>query len=334
MQRRIPARAVTFVAPRQVEIQSVDVAEPHDGQVLVRTSYSGISSGSEMLGYRGEVDADTALDEAISALSGSFGYPFCYGYSCVGHVERAECELAEGTLVFAFHPHQDVFVADAAELLELPATDPRLATLFPLVETALQISLDAAPVPEEPVVVIGLGAVGLLTALLLQRAGARVVASEPVAWRCEVAGRLGVRAVDPADVAGLVTEETGGRGVSLVVEVSGRPEALAGSLRLLAYEGVALVASWYGSKPVSLPLGAEFHRRRLTLRSTQVSTIPAALSQTWDVGRRRAAAVRLLGELPVPSLATHEFPFESAANAYAAVDRGEPGLMHAALLYS
>jgi threonine dehydrogenase-like Zn-dependent dehydrogenase len=71
----------------------------------------------------------------------------------------------------------------------------------------------------------------------------------------------------------------------------------------------------------------------LTLRSTQVSTIPAALSATWDVARRRAAAVRLLGELPVATLATHEFAFESAADAYAALDRGQPGLLHAALVY-
>ena len=333
MQRRICARAVTFVAPRHVEVDSVEVAEPREGQALVRTSHSGISSGTEMLAYRGELDADMALDDAISALSGTFGYPFRYGYSCVGHVEQSECGLAEGTLVFAFHPHQDRFVADAADLIQLPAIDPRLATLFPLVETALQVSLDAAPVLEEPVVVVGLGAVGMLTALLLHRAGARVIASEPVTWRREVAGRLGVRAVDPADVAALVADESAGRGVPLVVEVSGRPDALAASLRLLGHEGVALVASWYGAKPVPLPLGAEFHRRRLTLRSTQVSTIPVALSQTWDVGRRRATALRLLSELPVARLATHQFGLEAAADAYASVDRGEPGLLHAALVY-
>jgi len=331
--RGISARAVRFVAPRHVDIEAVQVEAPHEGQAVVRTSYSGISAGTEMLAYRGELESDTARDDTITALSGTFDYPFRYGYSCVGRVERAECDLAEGTLVFAFHPHQDVFVADAADLIALPPIDPRLATLFPLVETALQVSLDAAPVLEETVVVVGLGTVGILTGLLLQRAGAHVVATEPVAWRRDLADRLGLRAVDPADVAELIAEETGGRGVPLVVEISGRPEALVGSLPLLGHEGVALIASWYGTKPVQLPLGAEFHRRRLTLRSTQVSTIPAALSRTWDVRRRRTAAVRLLGELPVAALATHEFAMAAAADAYAAVDRGEPGLMHAALVY-
>jgi hypothetical protein len=82
-----------------------------------------------------------------------------------------------------------------------------------------------------------------------------------------------------------------------------------------------------------LPLGGQFHRRRLTIRSTQVSTIPARLGAAWTRDRRRAAARRLLEELPVQVLATHVLPFEDAALAYATVDRGEPGLLHAALSY-
>jgi threonine dehydrogenase-like Zn-dependent dehydrogenase len=38
-------------------------------------------------------------------------------------------------------------------------------------------------------------------------------------------------------------------------------------------------------------------------------------------------------ELPLKLLATHEVPFERAAQAYEALDRGAPGLMHVALRY-
>lgn len=329
----LPARAVTFVAPRHVELRPVAVDAPRAGQVLVRTSYSGISAGTEMLAYRGELDAGDERDETISSLGGTFDYPFHYGYSCVGRVEHSACDLPVDALVFAFHPHQDVFVAEASDVIPLPALDAREATLFPLVETALQISLDAGHVHEQPVVVQGLGAVGLLTALLLDRAGAIVIGSELLSWRREIAGRLGVRAVHPEDLAAAVEAETNRHGVRLVVEVSGRPDVLAQSLALLAREGTALVASWYGTKPVALPLGGEFHRRRLTIRSTQVSTIPASMSRTWDVSRRRAAAVGLLAELPVGALATHDYAFDAAPEAYAAVHRAEPGLLHAALRY-
>ena len=108
---------------------------------------------------------------------------------------------------------------------------------------------------------------------------------------------------------------------------------MAASLGLLAHEGTALVCSWYGTKPVALPLGAAFHRRRLALRSTQVSTLPAALSSRWDRRRRAELAWRLARELPLPVLATHAFSFEQAAEAYACADRKDDGLIHAALRY-
>ena len=75
--------------------------------------------------------------------------------------------------------------------------DPRVATMFPLVETALQLSLDAGAVHREAAVVVGLGPVGLLTALLLARAGGKVLAAEPRADRRAVAAALGIDATPP-----------------------------------------------------------------------------------------------------------------------------------------
>jgi 2-desacetyl-2-hydroxyethyl bacteriochlorophyllide A dehydrogenase len=328
------ARRVLFTAPRQVEIATVPVPPPADGDLLVRTEYSGISTGTELLAYRGELDAATVLDEALGSLAGTFRYPFPYGYSCVGRVETGTAQVPAGSRVFAFHPHQDRFVIAAGDVVPLrPGTDPRPATLFPLVETALQLTLDAGPVVGETVVLLGLGTVGLLTGLLLARAGARVVAAEPRPWRRDIAASAGLTAVPPGALPDVVDEATGGRGTPLLVELSGAPAALAEGLCLLAHEGTALVGSWYGSKPVSLPLGGDFHRRRLTLRSSQVSTIPAGLLARWDISRRRAAALDLLGELPVGVLASTEFPFAEAATAYDALDRGEDPILHAALRY-
>ena len=149
----------------------------------------------------------------------------------------------------------------------------------------------------------------------------------------EAAAAFGVEAVSPERLEVEVAQHSEGRGVPLLVEASGRPEALASGLSLLAHEGTALVVSWYGTKVAPLPLGAAFHRRRLTLRSTQVSSIPAAMADRWDVTRRRAAVRALLTTLPLPALATHTFPFPRAADAYAALARNEEGLVHAALCY-
>jgi 2-desacetyl-2-hydroxyethyl bacteriochlorophyllide A dehydrogenase len=326
----VQARRLLFIAPHRVELAPVDVPEPAPGQLLVRTLHSGISTGTELLGYRGLLDPDLPLDERLGSLAGTFRFPFPYGYSCVGTVERGTGQVPAGTLVFAFHPHQDRFVVDEADAVVLPAgTGSREATLFPLVETALQISLDAGQVAQETVVVLGLGAVGTLTALLLRRAGADVVAADPVAERRALAVSLGIPAAAPEELPSRLPAG----GVPLLVELSGAPAALVDALPLLAHEGTALVGSWYGRQQVPLPLGDAFHRRRLTIRSSQVSTVPAALAGRWDVARRRRVAAALLAVLPLSALATTEIPFDEAPRAYAALDRRAPGIVHVALRY-
>ena len=313
------ARALFHTAPRCVEIREFPEPSPRPGEVVVRTVCSGISSGTERLVFRGEVPEGTALDDTLTALAGEFRYPFRYGYACVGRVD------GDG-LVFAFHPHQDVFTAAVSDLIRLPAVDPAAATLFPLVETALQVTLDAEAGYRDRIVVLGAGVVGLLTALLLKRSGRRPLCAEPLAWRRDVASSLGISAVVP--------EELTERGVPLVIDASGNTGAPAMALDMLAHEGTLLIASWFGGKPVQLPLGGAFHRHRLTIRSTQVSTIPAAMSATWTVPRRRAEAAALLPELPLAELCTHVFPFAHGADAFRAVDENTPGLMHAVLDYN
>src|SRR5205823_340780 len=137
------ARAVRFTAPRRVEVVPVEVAAPGSGQLLVRVRRSGISSGTELLAYRGQLDPDMARDEQLGSLGGTFRYPFGYGYSCVGLVEQGSFDIPDGTAVFAFHPHQELIVVDGRDMIALPPQlDAGRATLFPLMETALQISLD------------------------------------------------------------------------------------------------------------------------------------------------------------------------------------------------
>src|SRR5438445_4683008 len=300
-------RVLRSVAPLRVGFAVGDVPPPADGELLVRTRWSGISGGTELLAYRGELDAGSARDDTIGSLGGRFEYPFAYGYSCVGEVLISRVDgVPDGATVFAFHPHQDLFTVRGSDVVMVDKVDDRIATLFPLVETALQVSLDAGPRLEEPVVVMGLGPVGILTAALLDRAGAKVVGVDPRTDRREAAVLFGVPAVNVPEIGAVVEGLTSGAGVPLVVDATGHPPALARALELLGHEGEVLVCSWYGAKDVSLPLGREFHRRRLQIRSTQVSTIPAHLTRTWDVQRRRRVATTLLSELPLKLLTTHD----------------------------
>ena len=183
---------------------------------------------------------------------------------------------------------------------------------------------------QETVAVLGLGAVGVITALLLQRAGATVIATDPSEERRDLAVSLGIPAVDPDELS--VPPVVPGRAAAArAVRLPHR--ARRAPWTCCPTRAPRSSGSWYGRQPVELPLGGAFHRRRLTIRSSQVSTIPAALAGRWDVARRRRVAVGLLGELPLATLATTEFAFGEAAAAYEALDSREPGVFHVALRY-
>ena len=284
-------RRLRFVAPRQVRSATVEFRRP--ARPAARAYLVPASAPAPKCSPTAASLTPTCSRRAHRRRSaGNFGYPFSYGYSCVGTSSARRRGAGRVAWSSRFHPHQDRFVVAGTDVVA-PAGH-RSRARRPCSRwwrPALQLTLDAGPVARETVVVLGLGAVGMLTALLLRRAGARV-------WppsRRPSAGRWRRRWASPPRPRRSCRPPPGRRRAA-AGGVSGSPAALAGALGLLAHEGTALVGSWYGKKPVPLPLGAAFHRRRLTIRSSQVSTIPAALRGRWDVApspsRRRRAPRR------------------------------------------
>ena len=316
------AAAVWFPRARAVELRTEELAATGPDEVRVRAVLSAISHGTEMLVYRGEVDADLALD--LPTLSGGYGFPLKYGYASVGHVialGRDVRGLREGDLVFALHPHQDEYVVAGSLAHRLPdRSTPEQGVFLANLETAINVVLDAKPRLGEVVAVFGQGVVGLLVTQLLRRSGARVIAVEPSALRRSFAERCGAGAAIPAGDAGLVRTLAGGRGADIAVDASGSPAALQQAIDCVALEGTVVVCSWYGGKPVPLDLGGRFHRGRVRLISSQVGRIDPSLAPRWDRERRLALAVDLLGELTLAELITQRFPFARAGDAYALLD--------------
>ena len=81
-----------------------------------------------------------------------------------------------------------------------------------------------------------------------------------------------------------------------------------------------MLGSWYGRKRASLDLGGRFHRARIRLISSQVSTLTPELHGRWTKARRMGVAWERLRELRPSQLITHRYPFAMAAEAYAQVD--------------
>ena len=325
----LEARALWFSAPRTTEFRSERVWAPGPGEVRVRTIASALSQGTEMLVYRGEVPVDLPLD--LPTLDGSFSFPIKYGYATAGRVLDAGKDvedLAPGDTVFVHHPHQDVFVVPAVMPVRLPEElDPLLSLFVANLETAVNIVHDTSLQLGEAALVFGQGVVGLLVTQLLKLAGAgRVLAVDTLIKRRELALDVGADDVFESgeDLTARVLDATAGRGADVVVEVSGSRAALQAAIDTVAVEGTVVVASWYGTKPVTLSLGEHFHRGRVRLRSSQVGRMNPALGPRWDHARRMETVLNLLPRLRLKELISHRFPFDRAPEAYRLVDE-RPG---------
>jgi threonine dehydrogenase-like Zn-dependent dehydrogenase len=149
---------------------------------------------------------------------------------------------------------------------------------------------------------------------------------EPIERRWELALGVGADAAfEPGeDLRERVLEATGGRGADVAVEASSSGAALQAALDAVAAEGTVVVASWYGTKLVTLSLGGHFHRGRVRVRSSQVGGINPELGPRWDRARRTEAVLDLLPLLRLKDLVSHRVPFEEAPGAYRLVDES-PG---------
>ncbi len=309
VQRRTKARCLYFTAPGKVELREEEIAGA-PGEVEVESRAIGISHGTERRIWEGAFLRGESADE-LAGLSGEMDYPLKYGYMNAG-------ETAAGERVFAFMPHQDRFFAAEEQIVRFPAEAAfEDIVLYPSVETAYTVAVDAAVLPGERVLLVGQGMIGLLTAELLRSVrGLRMAALEPDAHRRRLSEALGLHCITPGEGAQEELRRFFGGGADKVINLSGNGAGLQQGLESAAFGGTVVEASWYGSHAVQLQLGGAFHRRRLAIRSSQVSTLPEGVRGRWDRARRTEEVRRLTMELRPSHYVTHRYPLAEAQRAF------------------
>jgi threonine dehydrogenase-like Zn-dependent dehydrogenase len=309
---RVTARAFWMVAPGRGEIRTETLPVAGHGELLVRTLASGVSRGTEALVFAGRVPASQHVEMRAPLMAGEFPFPVKYGYSAVGLTDA-------GARVFVLHPHQDVFVAPSAMCIPVRDEVPtRRAVLTANMETALNIVWDAAPLAGERILVVGAGTVGLLTASLLARIpAARVTVVDVDPARAVLARQFGCAFASP-DAA---PDEQ-----DLIVHASATEDGLRLALARAAFEARIVEASWFGDRPVTLPLGEAFHSRRLRIVSSQVGGIATAMRGRRSPAERLALALRLLADAAYDSLIEPATQFEDLPHAMPRLLAG--GLCH------
>jgi 2-desacetyl-2-hydroxyethyl bacteriochlorophyllide A dehydrogenase len=310
-----------------VEVRAEPLPVPARGQVLVETLVSAISPGTEMLVYRGQFPRNLAVDAIIGAMQSEFHYPLPYGYACVGKVVDLGADVDRawlGRLVFAFQPHTSHFAADPAALFPVPSgISPATACFLPNMETAVNLVQDAAPILGERALVLGQGIIGLLTTSLLAEFPLETLVSADFFPRRREASLASgaTAALNPGaldfrqQVQSLLQI-----GADLTLELSGAPAALDDAIALTTFSGRVVIGSWYGEKRAPIDLGGTFHRSRIKLISSQVSSIAPELSGRWDKSRRFGVAWQMLRHIQPEKWITHRFPLANAADAYRLLD--------------
>jgi len=328
----VKRKTVYFTAPRQVELREESLPALGVDDVLVETICSAISAGTEMLVYRGQFPQ---LVDSHDSISSNLNYPLAYGYACVGIIretgKHADKSLRD-KLVFGFQPHTSHYICHPSFLMPAPAPLPaETCSFLPNMETAVSLVHDAAPILGERALVLGQGVVGLLaTSLLKEFPLQSLVTSDCYELRRKASLEIGVDdSFDPEIINKTPQVNTTlhtanqlayAQKFDLAIELSGSLSALNDAIALTAFSGRIIIGSWYGEKKAPVDLGGAFHRSRIQLMSSQVSTIAPALSGRWDKARRLEVAWAALKRIQPQKWITHRFPIEEAGKAYKLLD--------------
>jgi L-iditol 2-dehydrogenase len=176
------------------------------------------------------------------------------------------------------------------------------ATLVEPLNTCLKAVVHCDPQPEDLVVVLGQGPIGLMFTMLTRRTGAHVAVSDTIPERLEVAARCGAEWTwnPPAtDVAAEARRLTEGRGADLVIVAVSVPGIVS----------QAIACSRPGARILLFAQTSATERIEATGADIVVGerTLLGCYSASVDLQKESANLV-FSGELPVEELISHRLP--------------------------
>ena len=289
------ADAVVMEGPGRLGVACLPLTDPVPGDIVVDVAWSGISTGTERLLYRGDMPAFPGM-----------GYPLVPGYESVGRVVDAGLESGRriGETVFVpgascFGPVRGLFGGSASRLvipgrraIPIDAGSAQDGVLLALAATAYHAIADGSGQPD---LIVGHGVLGRLLARLAVLNGA-----EPTVWERNpqrAAGAVGYQ-VSHAD-------EDPRRDYGCVYDVSGDSRILDQLVLRLAPGGEIVLAGFY-CEPLTFAFAPAFMREpRIRIAAQWRESDLAAVRDLVESGR-----------LSLEGLVTHVSPAIEAPRAY------------------
>ncbi|MEM1272537.1 MAG: chlorophyll synthesis pathway protein BchC [Pseudomonadota bacterium] len=289
--------AVIMEAPAKIAVREIEIDSPGAGDIVVRTTFSGISTGTEKLFWSGRMPPFPGM-----------GYPLVPGYEAVGEVVEAarDTGFVPGDTVFipgasCFGAVRGLFGA-ASAMLTTPANrvvrvDRNLGASAALLALAATARHAMAGIEKTlPELIVGHGVVGRLLARLTIAAGG----AAPTVWETDP-GRLvegeGYDVVQP--------DNDPRRDYRCIYDATGDSTILDQLIGRLARGGEVVLAGFY-PEPLQFSFPPAFMRE---------ARLRVAAEWTKDdlVATRDLVAH---GALSLDNLITHRQPAANAPSAY------------------
>ena len=350
------------------EIELADVPCPHlkPGQVLVRTTHSLISPGTERMlldfGKAGLIDkarqqpdkVRAVLDKVrtdgviptLKAVRHKLDQPLPLGYCNVGVVLETGAGVTAfqiGDRVVCNGKHAEVVTVPVNLCARVPDDVGDDEAAFTVVGAiALQGVRLLQPTIGEAIAVIGLGLIGQLAVRVLRANGCRVLGIDPDSARTELARSAGAETVDLEaghDPVMAANRFSRGRGVDgvLVTATTRSSEPMRhapqmcrtrGRIVLVGVTGLELSRDDFYKKEISFQVSCSYGPGRYDPSYEDKGHDYPIGHVRWTEQRNFEAILDLLADrrLSVASLVSHRWPLDRADAAYEVVSGSEPSL--------
>lgn len=289
--------AIVLHGSKETSVETLRLTDPGAEDVVVKTHFSGISSGTEKLFWSGEMPAFPGM-----------GYPLVPGYEAVGEVVEAGpgARLKVGSRVFVpgascyqdahglFGGSSRLIVTGADRVTQIDSAAGPDMTLLALAATARHAVAGLGH--QMPELIIGHGLVGRLLARLTIAAGAPA----PKVWEVNPARRDGAQGYEV-----LAPEDDPRRDYGCIFDASGDSSILNSLVSRLSKGGEIVLAGFYAQE-LSFAFPPAFMKE---------ARLRIAAEWTPDDMRATRALVDS-GALSLEGLITHNAPVREAASAY------------------
>lgn len=327
------ATRLVFTGIGKVEWESFEIPDVlQEDEILVNARHSLISPGTELAIFTGSHIGFSLPQPPFPLIPSNPGYALvgevvCTGSGVAKDPAMGGIQVGQRVLVEAPHGTYGIVNARKNPPVILPEEIPNdVAPFIRMAKIGITALRVAPPRLGEPVLVLGMGLVGLLCAQLYRIAGSRpVVGTDLLDKRLELAARFGitplkgVRGEERESYTRTLRSLTGGKGPSMVIEATGNPALLSLALELVAEGGrVILLGSPRGM--VQLDAYSLIHRKAVSLIGAheRVQDLSLPVLGGWNRVANQDFLARLLaaGDIRTEGLITHRIPAREAPGMY------------------